>query len=162
VAPSLGRDFLFRSLAGLQAGLLGGMVMFVWTSLGSWVQGQSLWTVTNLWAYTFHGSRVLRPDLGWRSGSGIALMLVAAGLAGALFALLRPANWERFSSGFLGVLFALAVYLIGRLWIWNVFNPVLGIYSTQAFVVVGHLLFGMVLALVPGFQRSLERHFLVH
>ena len=89
-------------------------------------------------------------------------MMVAAGLAGAIFALLRPANWERFRSGFLGVWFALAVYLVGRLWIWNTFNPVLEIYSTQAFVVVGHLWFGMALALVPGFQRSLERHFLVH
>lgn len=60
------------------------------------------------------------------------------------------------------MLFALAVYVVGRVWIWNTFNPVLGIYSTQAFVIVGYLLFGIVLSLVPGFQRSLERHFLVH
>ena len=174
-APSAGADLAsrtafvpsspswsLRALSGLEAGILASAIMLVWVGLGCWIQGQSFWTVPNLLSATFYGGRMLRPDFVWRTCAGLALHFAIGGLVGTLYGVLRPTSWPAFTTSFMGILYGVILYSLGTLWFWKRVNGMMAVYSTQTFILVGYVLFGVALGLIPSRLRSLERHFLVH
>lgn len=151
-----------RALSGLEVGILGSAVLLLWVAFGCWLQGQSFWTIPNLLAATFYGGRMLRPDFVWRTFAGLALHFSIGGMVGALYGVLRPSSWPTFTTSFMGMLYGVVLYSLGTLWFWKRVNGMMAVYSTQTFILVGYLLFGVMLGLIPSRLRALERHFLVH
>ena len=160
-APS-SPSWSLRALSGLEVGILASAIMLVWVGLGCWIQGQSFWTVPNLLAATFYGGRMLRPDFVWRTCAGLAMHFAIGGLVGTLYGVLRPISWPAFTTSFMGILYGVTLYSLGTLWFWKRVNGMMAVYSTQTFILVGYVLFGVALGLIPSRLRSLERHFLVH
>ncbi len=151
-----------RALSGLEVGILASAIMLLWVTLGCWLQGQSFWTIPNLLAATFYGGRMLRPDFVMRTFAGLALHFAIGGMVGALYGVLRPSSWPAFTTSFMGMLYGVVLYSLGTLWFWKRVNGMMAVYSTQTFILVGYVLFGLALGLIPSRLRSLERHFLVH
>ena len=161
-APVRNSSWGLRALSGLEVGILASGVMLVWVGLGCWLQGQSFWTIPNLLSATFYGGRMLRPDFVWRTCAGLALHFSIGGMVGALYGVVRPSTWPAFTTAFMGILYGVLLYSLSTLWFWKRVNGMMAVYSTQTFVLVGYVLFGMALGLIPSRLRSLERHFLVH
>lgn len=141
-----------RVSAGLQAGMLGGLVMLAWIMTGAWVQGQSFWTIPNLLAYSFYGNRMYRPDFVWRTWSGLGFHFLFAGVLGIVFALIVPRATRPVVAGLLGVVFSLFLYAVAGVWLWERINPPMQLYARQPFVLAGYLLFGLLLGAVPLFN----------
>src|SRR3989475_11288662 len=74
-------------MAGVEAGVLGGLFMMVWLALLSLLQGRSMWSIPNLLASTFYGEAALRRGFRWTSLSGLALHVIVSATAGLLFGL---------------------------------------------------------------------------
>lgn len=160
-AERFGERRLVQALAGLQAGILGAMLMLVWYALTSRINQQSIWAVPNLLAAAFYGDRSLRPEFGTFTWSGLALHFSLSGLLGAAFGALIPRVVHITRVGLLGLLLGLGWYYFSNALLWKKFNPLLSMYGAQPFMMVAHLLFGAALGLYPGFARSALRHFLL-
>jgi hypothetical protein len=143
------------TLAGLQAGCLGSLVMIAWWMVAEILQRRSPWLVPNLLATTFYGERVYRPGFMISTWSGVALPMVIYCLAAIAFALAareRKAGW----------LFVAACGAWGLTLNWLVFgfvlrrtNPLIHIYSPDRVLAVSHLLYGLALATYPNFAKGL-------
>src|SRR5216683_2488827 len=72
-------------MAGVEAGVLGGLFMMAWMATLSLLQGRSIWSIPNLFASTFYGEAALRRGFRWTSLSGVALQVIVSGAAGLLF-----------------------------------------------------------------------------
>jgi hypothetical protein len=141
-----------RVSAGLQAGTLAGLGMLAWIMTGAWVQGQSFWTIPNLLAYAFHGARMYRPEFVWRTWSGLAFHCLFAALLGIAFALLLPRGYRAASAAVFGVIYALALYALAGVWLWDRINAPMQVYARQPFVLAGYVLYGVLLGSVPVFD----------
>src|SRR5437879_13595458 len=75
------------AMAGVEAGILGGLFMMLWLAFLSLLQGRSVWSVPNLLASTFYGEAALRRGFRWTTLSGLALQLIVSATAGLLFGL---------------------------------------------------------------------------
>jgi hypothetical protein len=138
---------LLNALAGLELGVLGGVLMLVWYALISPVFAQPWWTVLNLLASKYFALRVVRSDAGLATVTGAAMHIVMAGIVGALAGILTPATrlWA------LGV--ALLWYLAAYFLLWKHAAPLLVDYSPQPILAFGYFLYGSVL----GYRRSRVR-----
>src|SRR6266567_3854078 len=74
-------------MAGVEAGVLGGLFMMAWLATLSLLQGRSIWSMPNLLASTFYGEAALRRGFRWTSLSGVALHVIVSAMAGLLFGL---------------------------------------------------------------------------
>ena len=77
----------FLALAGIQAGVMGGLILLGYLALDSKWHKRSVWTVPNLMASTFYGESAYQPGFGARTSAGLALLLFVYGLLGVLFGL---------------------------------------------------------------------------
>jgi hypothetical protein len=152
--PTAQRD-LRLTLAGLQAGCLGSLLMIGWWLLAELIQRRSPWTIPNLLATTFYGERAYRSAFMASTWSGLAAPMVVYCLAGVAFALLGR---ER-KSGWLLVVIGAAVGLLLH-WLFFSFamkhiNPMVPIYSPDRVLAISHLIYGVTLASYPAFARNL-------
>lgn len=131
--------------------------MLAWIMTGAWVHGQSFWTIPNLLAYAFHGSRMYRPDFVWRTWSGLAFHFLFAALLGVAFAMLLPRAYRAPSAAIFGAMYALALYAIAGVWLWDRINAPMQVYARQPFVLAGYMLYGVLLGSVPLFDAP-ARH----
>src|SRR5215470_630580 len=74
-------------MAGVEAGVLGGLFMMAWLATLSLLQGRSIWSIPNLLASTFYGEAALRRGFRWTTLSGVALHLIMTAVAGLVFGL---------------------------------------------------------------------------
>src|ERR1700737_3859992 len=81
------RSRLLQAIAGVESGVLGGTLMLVWLGLLSFLQGRSVWSISNLLASTFYGEAALRRGFRWTTLSGVALHLMMTAIAGLVFGL---------------------------------------------------------------------------
>src|SRR2546427_10843027 len=75
------------AMAGVEAGVLGGLFMIAWLAMLSVLQGRSVWSIPNLLASTFYGEEALRRGFRWTTLSGLALHLIVSAAAGLLVGL---------------------------------------------------------------------------
>ncbi len=154
------RPLAFRStsnmaLAGLEDGLLAGMVMLLFAMLCWAVMGDTFATPLRLIASTFLGPGALARDHLWVPL--ILGLLIHFGLSVAfseLFAsMLGPSTLPR--AALWGVLYGLGIAVFMRFVVLPLVNPTLAMTSLTMFF-LAHLIFGLGLAFFPVFFRASE------
>jgi hypothetical protein len=133
------------ALAGIQAGIVGGLILLGYLALDSAWHRRSIWTIPNLMASTFYGESAFRQGFGSRTSVGLALLLFIYGLLGALFGLVIRDHGSRMRVTVLGLIFATGWFFLSFEFLWNHVNPLVRLYSPDRAMLVGHLLFGGVL-----------------
>jgi len=148
-----------RVLAGLEAGLWGGVAMLAWFGLGAALSRRSIWIVASSLGSLFEPHAPVRSGFSAATLAGLALLVFTSSLAGMLFALLvrQPRSTRRVR--LLGMLTGLVWYYLSQVLFWGQVGPLSG-YSSPPAMLVAYLIFGMVLGWYPSRLRSLERHFL--
>jgi hypothetical protein len=145
---------LRHALAGLQAGVLGTLGIFVCLMVGSLWEGRSVWVVPNLFATTFFGSEVYRNQLLRTSWVGIALIIAIYGVLGALWGCI----WRDESKPWLrlyGAIAGLGVYFLFHGFLWRHVNPLITLYAPDRQLQLGHVLWGIALARSPLYARRI-------
>ena len=145
-----------RLLAGLQAGILGGLGTLVWLFILSAWNLQSPWTLVNLLAYSTHATSNWELRFSMASVTGIAAHFFTCGVLGIFcgWLLPRPRGFSRVSLG--GLIFGMLLSVMTYELIWRRIAPALGQYIAPASVWLAHLMFGLSLAQFPRFYRRLE------
>lgn len=150
----------WRALAGIEAGVLGGLVMFGWLGASSLLDLQSMWVVPNLLGSTLYGRPVLQRGFAWVTVAGLGLHLFVAGLIGLLFGLVVGDSRNRLRVVLLGIVTGLVWYYFSQILFWRKLGALALIYSPPRSMVLGHMLFGLVLGWYPAGLGSLRRHLL--
>lgn len=150
----------WRALAGIEAGVLGGLAMFGWLAISSLLDLHSIWVVPNLLGSTLSGRPVLQQGFGWPAVVGLGLHLFVAGLIGMLFGLAVGDSRNRLRVTLLGVIAGLVWYYFSQILFWRKLGAFVMIYSPPRPMLLGHLLYGLVLGWFPSGLRSLRNSFL--
>ena len=145
---------LRHALAGLQAGVLGALVIFACLMVGSFWHGRSVWVVPNLFATTFFGSDAYRNQLLRTSWVGIALIVGVYGVLGTLWGCVWRDQRKRWL-GLYGAIAGLSVYFLFYGFLWRHVNPLVTLYAPDRQLEVGHVLWGLVLARSPLYSRRI-------
>ncbi|HWF10428.1 MAG TPA: hypothetical protein VG297_18300 [Bryobacteraceae bacterium] len=152
-----------HALAGLQAGVLGALVILACLMIGSLWDGRSIWFVPNLFATTFFGGAAYRNQFVRATWSGLAMLIATYGGLGALWGWVwgdrRGSKAKPGSRSLLrlyGAIAGLLVYLIAYDWLWKHVNPLVTLYAPSRQLQVGHILWGIVLARSPLYARRIE------
>ncbi len=141
-------------LAGLEAGMAAVLVMLGWLALASMWNQHSGWITAKLMASCFYGDAALAGGFTRSCVAGTAVYLALYSALGALFALLTV-KWRRVRPALAGIVWGLAwYYLLFRL-VWTHVNPLIGIYTHDSPMLVGHLLYGALLGRYPTYLRDL-------
>jgi hypothetical protein len=147
----------FLALAGIQAGVVGALILLGYLALDSKWHGRSVWTVPNLLASTFYGEAAYRQGFGSRTSAGLALLLVVYGLLGALFGLVIRDDSARLRITLFGLIYGTAWFFLSFNWLWKFVNPIVPIYSPDRAMLVGHILYGGVLgSRFPRYLRAMS------
>jgi hypothetical protein len=145
---------LRHALGGLQAGVVGALVIFACLMVGSLWNGRSVWVVPNLFATTFFGSGVYRNQLLRTSWTGIALIIAVYGALGSVWGCIWR-DERRPWLGLYGVLAGLCIYFLFYDVVWRHVNPLVTLYAPDRQLLLGHVLFGIVLARSPLYARRI-------
>lgn len=146
-----------RALAGLQVGVIGGIVMLLWFGADAWLHREFVGKVPHLFASWFYGERVFQHRLGWITLLGLATLLGSAGLLGSGFgvALPRPPGMLRLFV--FALLTAMAWYWASQVLLWRRWLPLIPLYTTPASMFVAHFLYGICLTRYPRALQALRR-----
>src|ERR1035438_7357615 len=117
-----------HALAGLQAGVLGALIMFVCLMLGSLWYGRSIWVVPNLFSTTFFGSGAYRNHLLSTSWAGVALIVAIYGLLGTVWGCVWRDERKPWLALY-GAIAGLAVYFLFNDFLWRHINPLVTLYA---------------------------------
>ncbi|HEY3825338.1 MAG TPA: hypothetical protein VGL82_12315 [Bryobacteraceae bacterium] len=153
-APTRGRSALRHALAGLQAGVLGALLLFACLMLGSLWNGRSIWVTPNLFASTFFGSEVYRNQFLRTSWIGLALVVAIYGALGSLWGCIwrdKPRRWL----ALYGAIAGLGIYFLFFDVLWPHVNGLITLYAPNRQLQVGHVLWGMMLARSPLYARRI-------
>ena len=143
--------------AGLEAGMLGTLWMLAWMGLSYAWQRRSFWTPENLMATAFDSNAPIRAGFASSTISGLALYLLIYSLLGALFAFAVRGRMTRGRVLLWSVAFALACYYLSFHGIWRSVIPLLARLHVERATVLGHLLYGTVLARYPVYLERWEQ-----
>jgi hypothetical protein len=145
-----------RLLAGIEAGVLGGLAMIAGVAVVAAATHQPVWTAPNLFASLFLGPTAL--DRAFRSStlSGLALQLVAAGLLGLAFGACAGGSRSRLRVFLLGILVGLIWYYLTQTLLMRKFGVTALLYIAPKTMLFGNMCFGIVLGLYPVFLKAGE------
>lgn len=139
---------LAHAFAGLQAGIVGVIWMFLCFFVGALWSGGGIWSVPNLFATTFYGDYAYQNEFFKVTWTGIAFIVVLYGTMGAIWGLAWRGRRGPLMS-FLGALTGLAIYYLFFGFVWPRANPLISIYAPIRQVQVAHVLWGAALAKSP-------------
>ncbi len=149
------RGGLRYPLAGLEAGVVGALILIAWLMLASFFAGRSVWLTPNLFATTFFGGGVYRNHFMHGSWTGIAAILAVYGVLGLFWGCIWREKRTR-GLTFLGALAGIGVYfLLVDLLLPHV-NPLIAVYAPVRQLEIGHVLWGMMLARSPRYARRID------
>jgi len=151
---------LLRALAGIEAGVLGGLAMFGWLALSSLLDFRSIWTAPNLLGSTLSGQATLQRDFGWATLLGLGLHLSVSGLIGMTFGLLVGNTARRLRVTLLGMLTGLVWFYFSQALFQRKLGAFVTLYSPPRTLLLAHLVYGLVLGWFPSGLRSVARNFL--
>jgi len=150
---------LYYLLAGLEAGVLGGLLGLAWTVISSLWQGRPAWSYLALLGSIADENLIWHREFWLAALAGSALSLISTGVIGALFGLIvrRSENGPRVL--LVGLAFGVAAFLscntaLANRWQWAG-NPV----SHERTMLVACLLFGGFLGKYPRILRSISTAF---
>ncbi len=133
-------DRTFNLLAGLQAGILGGLLMALWLALIAPVLGRPWWFILNFFASYTYDIRAVRDGAGMATLTGVAIQVFAGGMLGILMGLLAS------GSRVAGLVIGMTAYMICYGYLWKRYTPLLLYSVPQSLFVVGFFLYGSVLS----------------
>src|SRR5438309_583544 len=111
-----------RVLAGLEAGVLGGLLMLVALIVLSLAEGDPWWNVPNLLGSTFYNGRILRSGVGWPTVVGVAFQILTTGIVGAIFGWLFVGTFGLPRLTLLGTVTGLVWFYLSNL-LYRTINP---------------------------------------
>lgn len=145
---------LRHALAGLQAGVLGALLMLGWIMIGSLFERRSVWVVPNLFASTFYGTNAYRNDFLPSSWTGVALTIAVYGALGILWGCV----WKERKSPRLalyGALFGIVVHYALFHFVWRRINGLIVLYAPEQQLALGSILWGLILSKSPKYSRRI-------
>jgi hypothetical protein len=146
-------NWTWRLLAGLEAGIVAGMVL----AASLWVQNllfaRSAWQLPHLFASVLLGRAAIYPRFGANTLIGYALLFLLSGGQGLLFAVLVPPRLPAIWRANLGIAFSLACYV---LFLGKLLGMGRGVVPAGA-LLLGYFLFGASLALHGRYYRQMSR-----
>ena len=145
---------LRHALAGLQAGVLGSLLLIGCLMAGSELNHRSIWAGPNLFATLFFGSGVYRNEYLRTSLVGVALLIAIYGALGVLWGMVWREN-QRSGLALFGAICGLLTYFVFFHLIWRYVSPVISLYASSRQLEVGHVLWGMALSKSPGYARRI-------
>lgn len=135
---------------GAIGGMLGGAMMAMWSMIVLWLTGAGFWTPLNLIAHTLWRGAPLDATFSWGAlVLGMVVHLMMAILLGVVFSV-AAARYPASRTTLLGagMVYGVVVWLLLQYVLW----PLVDAAAAQAFTAwvfaVGHLLYGMVTAMV--------------
>lgn len=136
---------LEQCLAGLQAGMFGGITLLAVMTLVPVLDREPWWTYPDLLSGCFYGVGSINGGAGWPTISGAAFQLLIAGTGGLLFGLAfgRYATHRRIT--LLGLAWGLFVFLLSELF-YRLASPVVWAYLPRNAATVAHMIYGVCLA----------------
>jgi len=143
-------------MAGVEAGVLGGLCMMAWLAILSLFQGRSIWSMPNLLASTFYGEAALRRGFRWTSLSGVALQLIVSAAAGLLFGFAVSGIADRGRVMLLGLAAGVAWYFLSLGVFWRYVNPMVPLYARGSGMFLAHVGMGIFLGSFPRYVEALE------
>jgi hypothetical protein len=146
------------SLAGFQAGVLGGTLVIAWLAVTAIWRLQPWWVHLNLLGSTFYGEAAFERGFGRITLAGAAFQIVIAGLYGLLYGLVTPEFRTRWRAMLFGMAAGAALYYILNDYVWRRTSPWVVLYAPDRIMVLGYFLYGLVLGLHPRFLRRLRHH----
>jgi hypothetical protein len=141
-------------LAGLEAGVMGALLLLACMMLGTSFDGHSIWLEPNLFATTFYGSHAYEDGFFHDTWAGVALVVLIYGLLGAVWgAIWRERNHRALS--IIGAVTGIVVYYAFFHFIWNHVNGLLVLYTSSRPMAFGHVLWGLMLSKSPAYARRI-------
>ncbi len=152
--------YLIRTLAGVQAGVLGGAAVLLWILFASSLSERSPWVLVNMIAGVFYGGQSRGSDFGWMTLAGAAVHILQCALASILFAVaMRRRSYV--PSLATAMLYVATVGWIAKSFVWKTFNPTLANIAPTFAVSTGFFILGLALSFLPWLERELERDLLL-
>jgi hypothetical protein len=146
-------DSTLRLLAGLETGILGGLISFLWLSVFCVWYNERVFFAGNLIGSTVVGARALSAGLGKATFIGIALHLFACGLLGMVqgFTLRGSLTRSHAAAMLLGLSWSLLLFAVARR-----VNPLLWFESPRMSLLLSCVVFGICLSRFPNFYAVLN------
>ena len=149
---------LWRALAGVQAGVVAGAVMFVYLLLDAGLRGSTVWSTMNLFSSNFYGARALGPGFRRTTLAGLAWHVGSSGVLGLGISVLLARSASRPTRcSLIGALLAFAWYYSVVRWLWPLWNP-LALRQPFPGLLFAHLIFGVSMGIYPRFLAELQDH----
>src|ERR1041384_4550368 len=142
------------ALAGVEAGVLGGLFMMAWLAMLPLLQGRSVWSIPNLLASTFYGEAALRRGFRWTTLSGVALHVIVSAVAGLLFGWAVSGIAKRGRVMALGLAAGVAWYFLSLGVFWKFVNPMVPLYTRGGGMLLAHVGMGFFLGCFPRYLRA--------
>lgn len=149
---------LCRLWAGLECGMLTGLLILVWFAAHSLFRGEFWWSKYNVAAGWFYGAEVYHAGLGGVTLCGVSLLIVFYCLAGALFAF----GWDALFSrrAFLtGSMFVIGLHLVATRLFLPSFGPFARLWYPWTATAPAHFVLFVILMRYPIFYRRLLNEF---
>jgi hypothetical protein len=152
------RDARGIVLGGGLAGIIAGIVMAIFAMAYAGMTGMGFWTPLRLIAGALFGADALTGGGGVLLAGAIIHMMASAAF-GIIFAALVPRTTGGGGALALGIIYAIAVWVVMTYLVVPIVNPTM---SVRIPVMAGafwfeHVIFGAVLGITPGLVRSLSK-----
>jgi hypothetical protein len=131
--------------------------MLLWLGVCSVWRGDDFWTSPNLLAGAIYPRAAFRTGLEWNTVCGVSLYVLLYGLLGTLFALAASRPITRFRLALIAAAFGLGWYWITFRWLWRAVPPLAALFQGGPAAVLGHLLYGALLARFPRYLPAAVR-----
>ncbi len=158
LAPEwIGSMFSARLMAGLQTGVIAGLMTTAWFIFEAWRTGRPLWAVLNMISTVILGRSGYVYAFGIATIVGISIHLLVSALYGIIFSMLVSPRARPFFAANIGLLYSFAGFAFTFIWILPRFAPIMFRNAPRLEWAGAHFLGGMVLGLYPDMARSLLR-----
>lgn len=144
-------------LAGLETGMLGGLLSLAWYVVSSLFEGQWAWIIPSRLGAIVLGEAAIRKSFPALALSGAAFHLALAGALGAFFGIAIGVRAQFPRVLLFGLLFALGCYYAAYFAVWRLGPALAHSLISDRSVLVASLLFGAHLGRYPGLLEALRK-----
>jgi hypothetical protein len=134
------------ALAGLEAGVVGGVSMLLFLCAHSALRGQYWWSYPNLLGSVAYGSSAFWRGLGRATAAGISVELLLSGAAGVLFGVCFARTRGRMVSLLLGLSCGVIWFFFTFGVLFRAIGPLVPVYASEPATLLAHMILGLVLS----------------
>ena len=146
------------ALAGLQAGVVGGLSALLYLMFDGLLRDEGVWVSPNLLAGGFYPGKTLSLKFSSATVSGLAVHVLMSGLGWLIFyKLLAHFQFRPRMCRLVGLLIGVTWYYLTFRFFWAQMNTAVVLYQPFPGVLFGHVIFGICLGLYPLHVRTLQQ-----